>query len=381
MKALKLRDNAALDEAILMQADPIYLRRKLREMEQSIAYSVHTGDNKRRMPFITTISSMVKRNSWSFLYSVARRVQIYSIQDRQGRKQEGVPSKEYDSVLYMFEGILRMRFRELCSELTNHIGNSSAFRHHFRNNRQITDPEDAYRRDPLFWALVEIASQEIDVNRRASWRFGFIDEHLSNADSEEKARIHQALYDHLSDIAFVGEILTAIESHKYYSPLPPKSDMVKKIHDEIHSGTLSHTFLALLDSCVDDPEVFKTLRAFQRFSIPINISNRDKLTQNKKMHELCAKYWRTVHAKMLAHSSVIVKMDPDEKEWLVKKLDEYKGGSPHIFEVEQDAIRNAIRKEGKLHTSYISDVNANTRNSRENPDRMPERLQQSNPFR
>jgi hypothetical protein len=162
------------------------------------------------------------------------------------------------------------------------------------------------------------------------------------------------MYGHLSDIAFVGEILTAIESHKYYSPLAPKSEEVDEIYNGFHHGSLSYCFTALLGSCLEGPEVCKALQTFYRFSIPENLSNGEKLTQYKKMHELFTRYWQTVRAKMLAYLHKMDNIEPSENDWLVNKMNEYKGGSAHTFEAEQNAIRSAIRKEGMLHRSCVS---------------------------
>ena len=349
LNALKVRGDAALDEAHLVQADSIYLRSMLDQTKKSLDYSLRNPDEKRKLLFVTSIRSSMNHSYWSFLYVAAGRLAKYANTDQDCGQLRLSLTDAYERALVSLEAALIVRFEDLVDDLSNFIGYSRSFRHHFNDaGQQITSPEVAYREDPLFWVLIELAAQNTDVSRPASWCFSFIDEHLSRAgDEKERARIDQTLYDHLSDMALVDEILTAVKSHKLYSPLPRKSEYTRQVYNDFHSGTLSEAFLALLVSCISDLEIETALREFHQLPLSQKISNKEKLAQNFALHQKFRTYWDVVRRHMLAQLQV-KEWEPGEKMWLMNKLEEYSKGSPDIFEAAQEAIRGAILRDGKF---------------------------------
>lgn len=347
VKALKLRSDASRDEALMLQADPIYLRHHLRSAEKSKTYSLYDDDEKRKMLFIVSVNGMVQCNRWNFLLAMARWVEYYFLNNRQALQQGSTLSEEYEQSLQVFEASLRACFQDLVVELIGHVGNNPAFRKHFRGGLQVTRAEDNYISDPLFWALTELASQNKDVNKTACWLFGFIEEHLYDAAEEEKSRMDQATCDHLSHIALVNEIIMAIESHRSYSPLLRKSVESTVIYNDYHSRSFSKMMLHLLGCCYGDPDVQTAFDRFRQFPGKRGIPNKSKLAQNDSMYESFTTYWEVLRKRLHAHLQATTQIrDVQAEKFLDEKLGEYSKGHPHLFRAEQDALRAAIHREG-----------------------------------
>lgn len=74
---------------------------------------------------------------------------------------------------------------------------------------------DVLKDDPLHFALLNLEGDpENPLQHDRPLLFSFIDDHLAGADKSERSRVDQRLYDHISDIAGVDEILQAIRMHR-----------------------------------------------------------------------------------------------------------------------------------------------------------------------
>lgn len=345
MSALETQANAALDHAALAQADPIYLRRSLRQIEHSAEYSISTPAEKRRMLFVASVKGMIDCDKWNFLLGRARTLQ------KSAKKQETIGaqpfqlSREYEDNLLAFESSLIMHFQTLVDELANLVGSNKSFRRYWRKGVQTLQGETAYRQDPLFFALAELGNQSGRNDRPPSWCFSFIDEHLAKASPEERARVDQPLYDHLSDMVVVDEALSGIRAHKSYGPLPPNSPVAEAIYEQIHGKSLSRLIEHLLASCAQDGQIQDTLQSFYKLPLPKKRSNVEMLKYNKTSKQAFTKYWDRVSAKMLS-DPVFEDLCSDQKQWVVEKLESYKDGDAYMFETQQSSLANAIRVEG-----------------------------------
>ena len=358
LTGLEARVRVAQDNTLLVQADPLHLRRLLCQTVKSAVYPLHTEENKRTMLFVTSVRSMMYGTDWRYLHTLAAKLSEHFVEGRI-EFTAGFPlPKEYETDLLELDAALTVRFWEMVTELKSLVCGSRAFRHHFRDRRQITVHETAYRKDPLFWALIELAQQDTDVNRPASWCLSFIDEHLSNASAEERARVDQHLYDRLADMAFVDETLAAINSHISYSPLPRKSDKARQIYTKNYAPSMASLILDLLAECAQDSEVQSALQTFFRLPHGKESSTKqEKFAQNVALLERFDKYWRVVRGNMITYQDKV--MPPslnsmastlEAKFSLSQKLEMYSSGQPYIFEAEQNALRVAIQKEG-MHKS------------------------------
>ena len=342
LQAVHTRMCAAIDEAQLMQADPIYLRCLLRQLEIGPVYELMDEKARQRMLYMSSIQPMLNRNAWGVVAGTAAELLRYSLERRQGILY--LP-KQYEDCLRSVEAALRLQFETLIHELLRFLADSRAFSRHYQNGQQTTDPEIAYRTDPFFWALTEIVAQNIKVNWPAARCLSFIEEHLAKSSQKERARIDQQMYDQLSDIAFVDEILTAIKAHRSYTPLSHNSKEAKPLKENLYKNKISGVMLELFYGCSRDIEVQDALQAFLRAPMPRKASNKEKLEYNNVLHEKFTEYWEVFRSKALSNRAY-TKQDPSEQQTVERKFKHYGGGQAHIFEAKQDAIKAAIRREG-----------------------------------
>lgn len=341
-KLLETRCRAAIDEAQLVQADPLYLRRLLRQVENSTMFALMSEKQKRQMLYMYSIGSMVKRNIWGYMGSVAREMVKYPPQERQGILHL---SKEYEKELRKLEAAVRVRFEVLVNELGGFFATSRTFQYHFREGVQITDPEIAFRTDPLFWALVELAAQIVDSNWPAVRCFSFIEEHLAKSSAKERARIDQTLYDHLADMAFTDELLSAIKAHRSYTPLARNSKKATELYEKFVGPSISGIMIDIFHAGRKDAEIHDALQEFSRAPIPKKASNKEKLEYNIALNEKFKEYWHIFRAKSLQRPEVVSLGSEDEA--IKRKFREYSEGEAYIFEAKQNAIKTAIAKEGR----------------------------------
>ncbi|KAK4543627.1 hypothetical protein LTR36_005272 [Oleoguttula mirabilis] len=96
--------------------------------------------------------------------------------------------------------------------VTTSKGEHGSLLRNIDNGADNKDISEAYfRREPLYYALINLCKNPEDVDAiRVPFLMGFIDDHLAHANSKERARIDQKLYDHLARMSVYGEIFTAL---------------------------------------------------------------------------------------------------------------------------------------------------------------------------
>lgn len=69
--------------------------------------------------------------------------------------------------------------------------------------------------DPLEWCLVQMQeAPDMQTNFDHAMLFPFLEGHLANSSSEERARVDEVLYQRLSELAAYHEILVSVRLHR-----------------------------------------------------------------------------------------------------------------------------------------------------------------------
>lgn len=349
VRVMRVRHEAAFDDAFTARTDPVYLRRLLQKVRNSTAYTRVDDQLKKFMIFEAPIYDILRFNAWNCFRHLAR-VLEETMKGKKLAQKPGSPlPRDYEKALMNLEAALRCRFAEQAGTVSLHVANSPSFAHHFKDRRQITIPKVAFDEDPLFWVIIELAAQNIDTNQTASWLFSFLDEHLSKASKKEKARIDQALYDHLADMAAVNEILSMIKYHKSYACLPKDRKLCERVYADDRLNSPFYVLDQHLYHCFNYEEIHDALQQFMSLPLPVKGSSPMKLQQHKDLFEQFLKYWYSIRRGLVKRMRQLEVSDGMQYQQL-RLFDDYSGFVKYFFNEERKAIKRDIEAKGMLAT-------------------------------
>lgn len=146
----------------------------------------------------------------------------FSRQHSPGRKA----SPQNDRALGALELLLAKEAINRSDFLFQVISKRPGFRHHWsvsrRDGKSVllqrktpVNTKQAFEKDLLDWCLIQLlGSQEKQTNLNHAMLFAFLQNHLDTSSREEKARVDEILYQKLSDLAAVHEMLASVRLHR-----------------------------------------------------------------------------------------------------------------------------------------------------------------------
>lgn len=229
----KLRKAAAEDEMFQRQTDPAYFQYVAYGMRDSML--IANFDQKMIFAYLSRDVMRIydRVNIWHQITEECENVfDLYKRFRDHVHHGQRLPGS-YEDALAAFELLLVNRLLFLSRHLEWLLLQKSRFKQNFERvasrsgelsvelKKHLREPQALYRRDPLYWALQEMAT---DSTNPAEYKFpvliGFLDDHLLRASQKERVRVDQDLLDHITDMAGVDEMLQAVRSHRpLQSPL------------------------------------------------------------------------------------------------------------------------------------------------------------------
>ena len=221
------RRKEAEDHLWLLQTDPAYLYIACLNFKNTKLYAKASKERATRLLAAEVANTPRKRaRIWRNIDE-----ECCNVRDVYRRFQDGIhvtspnPPK-YERALCALELMLVNQCLELGKDLTRLLRLSPGFEKHFavvstadgRPGSILKNPAKGgdvnvtyFRKDPLFWCMMQLTGDVEDPHMiDHNILFNFLEAHLQKADARERARIDQRLYDLISDMAAVYELLSTL---------------------------------------------------------------------------------------------------------------------------------------------------------------------------
>ncbi|KAK5168428.1 uncharacterized protein LTR77_006998 [Saxophila tyrrhenica] len=197
LEILQSRLRKSSDELNSMQTDPLLFRAATEAAEKHPIFNIDEQTGQTLAPHLPepVALSVIRSEVWRYLVSEAQAfAQAYKVH-RDAVRVGVVLPLSYTAPLLRFEAALKFSLHQLSARLRLILPALSAFKRHFKRSDRgiegVLDNETAYRTDPLFWNLCQLAGMDTEF----SWAFSFhldkIDQLMANGSNKTKKRLDQ----------------------------------------------------------------------------------------------------------------------------------------------------------------------------------------------
>lgn len=216
-KIITSRQRIALDEVVQLQFDPTYFRHAVIQANGPPGKKKSAIEKSTSANHDIPCEAFVRLLSWTFLLGSATQLaEAQEAQEGDIRTTRAFQS-DYLEALSDLEETLRADLGGMirCIASKNHV----AFQPKRRNavpSGLVSDMtnEEIFHADPLFWNLKELSNSTGRIHGRGlSFHISCVDDILCKTTDKERSRVSQSLYDLLSDVAAIEEVLDAINYH------------------------------------------------------------------------------------------------------------------------------------------------------------------------
>jgi hypothetical protein len=301
VELFKTRFCAADDELFRLQSEPVYVRETMKEVDKHP--KILKGEIfKRNSLDLVAARAILRCWDWSLLRVEASKFHE-DCAEQMKDVRPGFCPPAYDDGLRRLEAAVKRVYSRMAFTLQKMLQELPAFRCHWPGEgskfKLCRTSDEAFRLDPLFWHLLELTTNDRRGSQPASFHFDRVGNILSNGTPRNKARVNQALYDHIADMATVEEALSAIRYHGGRETLPPGTSKAK----EVASGLFScHVVFelgkALFVTYFNNKELSETVAAFCHLPLPPKSFSRRWLEQTKSLYDGLHLYWENFSARI-----------------------------------------------------------------------------------
>lgn len=344
LEAITARYRAAKDDLDSLQTDPSYVQFLVSQLSSTLFFE--RVDKKDIWPHHVDELILVplrRETYWrQLLAECERMVQAFDAL-RDGTKE--FTRDEYDIMLYVVVDCASEFFAMMVTFLDYSLPFQRGLERNFEfadgrdadgivRKRLTIDAKDSFPDDILFWSLSCMGSDQFrKFTMDPAVNFIALDDYMSKANAKDKARINQRVYDHVSDMAVINEVIFSIRSEKLRNREPPRklvlacmkedfrAQWLKKVGNMNPRGLSGSTASYLENACQKNPS-------------PVGKRDRKWLEQADLSRASLRKFWaalRLQYARNLRSAGCSQSFIDQEMEVLSAH------NSPeHIAELEQE---------------------------------------------
>lgn len=161
--------------------------------------------------------------------------------------------------------------------------------------KRVKIADDLWKHDKLLWNVTQLNELQDPLHPMpASFHFSAIDELLAGSSSKDSGRIDQALYDFLSDLAAIEEVLSALKYHSKYAYTAP-------------AGATDVGLMSLRGECAgvepklvtqnnkENDRLWKKLEQIRRLPKPSSKLTEEGIADSRFLQEALDAFWQEVH--------------------------------------------------------------------------------------
>jgi hypothetical protein len=294
----------AEDDLVQLQAQPGYVRHILEELNTSMAHMTTKDETRTRNMNGMAARSVMRYTAWTFLSSEADILVQCHTEDNAMLQKDSLLPPRYDLALLRFEASAMKAFQLTSYTMLYILHDLSAFRRHWSSNRdsptRSTSAEDDFKKDRLFWHLMELVNFQHGVSRSASFHLDQI-ENLLARHPKERERVNQPLLDRISDLSAMDEAITGVQC------LKGRSRAIGYTAEQtfVCLGMVSFTEAMQLVYSVaggihgEDraAELDKAANAFQSAHLPSKKPSMQWVERTRALYLSLSDYWKVVAAQ------------------------------------------------------------------------------------
>jgi hypothetical protein len=307
VKNIRCRAEAALDEAFMVQTDPIFARHVMKVGLEAPVYKQVDPEYRNNAAKIAVLGSVFRASLWQWLYKAAlmfAAAQSSLIPDM--TSGERLPG-DYVTAVSHFEEQL-MEVREFQTGYLGHLAlqfPTSTTRSTALPGAQFhvyLDDVTSFRTDPLFWGISQLQDcDRVRMGRPIPYLVGFIDDALRNATNTSRSRLDTALYDFITDMGAVGDVLTSLkclQSFESRQHAPPKRQSGGGLRKNV-GGVFNSLADAIISvGMLSQEKPPDALGRFLGLRIPETTdSNTFQITE--ALHDGSRQYWKCIHKELI----------------------------------------------------------------------------------
>ncbi|OTA64856.1 hypothetical protein K449DRAFT_392957 [Hypoxylon sp. EC38] len=221
----KTRLEATGDHLWHLQCDPAYMRRHIKTRSRTSIFKAAGKDDAGTRLAYEIYTEIFGHYWWHWVETECRNVADFHRRFRDNIHPGNPLPPRYDKALGALELVLVNQVIYRAQILNEIVPYCPGFSQHWGVNRDDDTPEgyfklerktsnntkEAFEEDPLDWCLMQLLGKpDEQTHYDHAMLFGFLQSHLSQCPSKEKARIDESLYKSLSDLSASHEMLVAV---------------------------------------------------------------------------------------------------------------------------------------------------------------------------
>ncbi|KAF2446588.1 hypothetical protein P171DRAFT_262495 [Karstenula rhodostoma CBS 690.94] len=300
----KSRMNASSDHLWLLQTEPTYLRSYIKDINELSVTKVLARSLSYQPHLREIYGDYSMHQFWIFLHDELLHASQLHQRFRDSIHSGNALPRKYDEVLGAIEILLINRLHMQVKNLFIMVASRPSFSKYFHvravgdeiliNNKKDAFPSLAavYQSDPLYWCLMNLQGDpEAGSRYDNGMLFGFLEEHLAKAPREERARMDAMLYEKLSDIGALIDMLTTLRLSRPQNTNRTVSDVLA--HDDRKAWRTYKFKDDLL--FYDNPARAKLLEDFYKTPPPSGSKGKDWLQSFDAVHAKIQAFWGRYH--------------------------------------------------------------------------------------
>jgi hypothetical protein len=318
--SVKARATATGDHLWLLQTEATYFRRYMRRLSQiQVIESMHQKHNA-----VAVINWEIVEDIHTHWLWRATLVEFENLQELYHRFRDSIAPghalpKKVDRALGAIELLLVNTILDRSQQLQAIISQRPGFRNNYvyspttldAKGQQNTSPQfkqfgadeqesnaTIFREQRLWWILMQLQSKPDSPTR---FRYGLLldmlDDHLTKASSDERARLDDILYEKISEYATLLELLDFIRMHC------PRNTIQQIPNCEANEDRIiwrTKRFSKEVQNPVLAPAI-RALRAFRTINAPAGARDSKWLKQYELVHASFHDFWREMETALLGY--------------------------------------------------------------------------------
>ncbi|KAK3629155.1 hypothetical protein LTR56_017823 [Elasticomyces elasticus] len=245
LQLLKQRHEEMFEEVLFMQSDPLFLRLRLRQIQNS-AYLDKLVEGRRQHCTLTLLMTHVM---WALLFTTAIAQVEFVLRIQKRYKDDIRPGKslpaEYACALVLLETHFKIMHTGQVQDLfaLSRMTRTFQDQHTYTSEGGVhleTTREELLRTQPLLWAIIEL-HMETKVDERGytlgtTACLAFIDSLMAGHTGQSNVVMDDQLATHLSNMMVVNDIRSAIQHHMPRPDIKSDDEVLQRLEKEQPGG-------------------------------------------------------------------------------------------------------------------------------------------------
>lgn len=326
---VKTKLNDTGDNLWLMQTDPSYMRHFIKILSQGAVFeSIPSRKEAMRRISADIIEEVWAHFGWQWVAEECENVQSHYTNFRDDIGPGKKLPETYDQALGALELLIVNRINDTAQRLLPFWAQRPGFRDRFTFDTSIPGKisiqpqvkpttKELFKIDRLHWCLAQLlyAPQQHEIQNDYGLLFAILEDYLSKASSQERARMDQTLYDRVSSYATMTEIQQMVQLHR---PLSTKRTLQDVRENGGHRKSCRH-MRSIPHPNTDRESMTKALIEFNTLPMPTGKRDHFYMENAEQLRAALSVFWAEVR-KDVRQCLELAEMAPEDIEMDLQTL-------------------------------------------------------------